>query len=194
MRCESCGLETPTAKVQLYQNIGMLVMRRYRSVKGNICKPCIDNYFWQYTLATSVLGWWGLISLFITPLFIANNLFQFVKSRGLGTTLLGPTSLPIYVASPSAQLQCPHCQSYQTKAQPLSGTVLASLVGGGLFLLWGLSLILRFLIGRASAANMIFGLVVIGIAAFAALSLWMVVNNRMWQCQQCNGIWVPHRT
>lgn len=194
MRCESCGLEAPTANVQLYQNIGMLVMRRYRSVKGNMCKPCIDNYFWQYTLATSVLGWWGLISLFLTPLFIANNLFQFIKSRGLSTAALGTTSLPIYVASPSTQPQCPHCQSYQTKALPLAGAVLASAVGGGLFLLWGLSLVLRSLLGRTSAGNLVFGIVFIGIAAFAALSLWMVMNNRMWRCEQCNRSWVPHRT
>jgi hypothetical protein len=194
MRCESCGLEAPTANVKLYQNIGMLVLHRYRSVKGNMCKPCIDNYFWQYTLATSVLGWWGLISLFLTPLFIVNNLFQFIKSRSLSTTVLGLASLPMYVASPSAQPQCPHCQSYQTKAVPLSGTVLASVGGGGLFLLWGLSLGLRFLLGRTSAGNLVFGLFFIGIAAFAALSLWMVVNYRMWRCQQCNRAWVPRRT
>ena len=194
MRCESCGLEAPTANVQLYQNIGMLVMHRYRSVKGNLCRPCIDNYFWQYTLVTSVLGWWGLISLFVTPLFIANNLFQFVKSRGLGTVALGITSLPIYVASPSAQPQCPHCQSYQTKAQPLTNAFLIGGVGGGLFLLWGLSLIVRFLMGRTPAGNLVFGVIFIGIAAFAALSLWMLVNNRMWRCEQCNRAWVPRRT
>jgi hypothetical protein len=194
MRCESCGLEAPTANVQLYQNIGMLVMRRYRSVKGNLCKPCIDNYFWQYTLATSVLGWWGLISLFVTPLFIANNLFQFVKSRSLGTAALGLTSLPVYVSSPSAQPQCPHCQSYQTKALPLTSTILIGGVGGSLFLLWGLSLVARFLLGRTSAGNLIFGIVFIGIAAFAALSLWMLVHNRMWRCEQCNRAWVPQRT
>jgi hypothetical protein len=27
MHCESCGLEAPTSSVQLYQNIGMLVMQ-----------------------------------------------------------------------------------------------------------------------------------------------------------------------
>jgi hypothetical protein len=76
----------------------------------------------------------------------------------------------------------------------LTGTVVASIVGGGLFLLWGLWLVLRFLLGQTSVGNLVFGIIVIGIAAFAALSLWMVLNYRMWRCQQCNRAWVPRRT
>jgi hypothetical protein len=49
MPCQSCGLEEPTKDVTLYQNIGMLVMRRSQTIKGSLCKPCIDSYFWRFT-------------------------------------------------------------------------------------------------------------------------------------------------
>lgn len=195
MRCESCGLEAPTARVKLYQNIGMLVVRRYQLVEGNLCKPCITSYFWRFTLVTSVLGWWGMISLVATPLFIANNLFQFIKSRGLSPAAIGSGALPTYVSSPSsAQVLCPHCQSYQTEAVALDGVVIVSAIGSGLLLLWGLWLVLASSQGRTQSGNLWVGVIVIGVALFAALSAWMVINNRMWRCRQCNRAWVPRRS
>src|SRR5215216_1765350 len=114
MRCESCGIESPTKAVTLYQNIGMLVMRRSQTIKGSLCKPCIDSYFWRFTLVNATLGWWGLISLIMTPIFLINNLIQFIGSRSLGevytgTNILSGTAQPFQVSA-----QCPHCQSTQT--------------------------------------------------------------------------------
>jgi hypothetical protein len=195
MRCESCGLEAPTKSVQLHQNIGMLVMRRSQSVKGNLCKSCIDSYFWRYTLVNSTLGWWGVISVFMTPIFIVNNLFQFIKSRGPGMTSTEVGALPAYVATPApAQVQCPYCQSYQTQAARLGGETIASLIVAALLLLWGLSLEFAAAQGRTSSGNTIIGAVFIGIAALAAFSLWMAMKNRMWHCQQCGRAWVSRRS
>lgn len=194
MRCDTCGLEAQTRTVQLQQNIGMLVARRSQSVKGNLCKPCINSYFWRYMLVNCVLGWWGIISAIMTPLFIANNLFQFIASRGLGAASIGANPLPTYVANPSsAHVQCPHCQSYQTNATKLNGAVLVSIVGSALLLLWGALLELAYLQGRSSFGNMVIGIIVIAVGAFAVLSVWMLLGNRMWECQQCRRIWVPRR-
>jgi hypothetical protein len=198
MRCESCGLEAPTASVRLYQNIGMLIMRRYLTIKGNLCKPCIDSYFWRFTLVNSTLGWWGMISLFATPLFIANNLFQFIKSRGLGTAAPGFASLPTYVGSPSTQVQCPHCQSYQTKVAALGFTVVLSMIVCGfvgvLLLLFGvLFMLVPVKGGSIQAADIVGGIIIMGIALFPALILWMALSHRMWWCQQCNRVWAPRR-
>lgn len=83
MICRACGVEAPTKYVAFYQNIGALVMRFSRSVEGSMCKSCIHSTFWQFTLTTLLLGWWGVISFIVTPFFILNNVFRCVFCLGL---------------------------------------------------------------------------------------------------------------
>ena len=73
--CQYCGLEAPTKYVEFYQNIGALVMRFPKSVKGNLCKHCINEVFWKFTLIDLVAGWWGVISFFITPRLRTHGVF-----------------------------------------------------------------------------------------------------------------------
>jgi hypothetical protein len=81
--CENCLSQSPTRYVELYQNIGMLIMRQHRSVKGNLCRACISKYFWQFTTTTLFLGWWGAISFFVTLFILPNNLIRYLSSLGL---------------------------------------------------------------------------------------------------------------
>ena len=189
MRCDSCGLEAPTKNVQLHQNVGLLVMRTHQSVRGNLCKPCIDSYFWRYTLGNATLGWWGLISLFMTPVFIVNNLLQFIGSRSLGETYVGASA----AASPQARTQCPHCQSLQTRPSTLPGAIFGGIVVCALLLLWSIAVEVTALQGRGAAGSALAGVVILAIAMVVALCVWMALRYRMWQCQQCGRIWVPRR-
>ncbi len=77
MICQNCGIEAPTKYVAFYQNIGALVVRFSRSIEGELCKSCIHRYFWSYTGVNCTLGWWGYISLVVTPFFILNNTFRY---------------------------------------------------------------------------------------------------------------------
>src|ERR1700722_17107277 len=81
--CQSCGIEAPTKYVQFRQNIGMLVMRKHRTIKGNLCKPCMNKYFRNMTLTTFFLGPWGTISLILAPSFIIMNLVQYFRALGM---------------------------------------------------------------------------------------------------------------
>ena len=54
--CQACRRQAPTRYVEFYQNIGMLVMRSMRAVKGHLCKRCVKRYFWQMTGLTLVTG------------------------------------------------------------------------------------------------------------------------------------------
>jgi hypothetical protein len=72
--CQICGVEAPTKYVEFSQNIGALFMRFSTSIKGNLCKYCINHYFWSFTGTTLVYGWWGVISFFVTPFFLLNNI------------------------------------------------------------------------------------------------------------------------
>jgi hypothetical protein len=81
--CENCLCESSTKHVALYQNIGLIVMRLHKSVEGNLCRACIRKYFWQFTTITLFLGWWGVISFFMTLFILPNNLIRYLSSLGL---------------------------------------------------------------------------------------------------------------
>jgi hypothetical protein len=81
--CQACGIEAPARAVDFRQNIGMLVMRTHKCVKGRLCKKCVHKYFWKTTTTTLFLGPWGYISLFIAPIFIINNIVRYVGALGM---------------------------------------------------------------------------------------------------------------
>ncbi|MBI1375504.1 MAG: hypothetical protein GC159_22555 [Phycisphaera sp.] len=81
--CQVCGVEAPTKKVSFHQNIGALIMRFSKSVEGNLCKRCINETFWSFTGTNLVLGWWGLVSLIVNPIFIINNTVYYLMCIGL---------------------------------------------------------------------------------------------------------------
>lgn len=82
-QCYSCKEILPVRYIKFYQNIGLLIQRRYGHIEGNMCRECIDRYFWEYTLKTLVLGWWGTISFFITPFYLLNNIGRYITTLNL---------------------------------------------------------------------------------------------------------------
>src|SRR5688572_27710135 len=89
MYCEQCGCEAPTRYVSFHQNIGLLVMRLYNGTEGNLCKPCIHKTFWKYTAINMTLGWWGIISLIVTPFFQLNNMVRYLMCVGMESPMPG---------------------------------------------------------------------------------------------------------
>jgi hypothetical protein len=83
MACRSCGVEDPTRYVEFKQNIGMVIARQSSRNEGELCRPCMKRYFRSYTLTTLFLGWWGMISLLVTPVFLANNVYEYWRTRDL---------------------------------------------------------------------------------------------------------------
>ncbi len=81
--CQVCGINAPTRHVDFYENIGMVFARSHRHIIGNLCRSCIGKYFKSYTFTTLFLGWWGLISFFVTPFMLIGNLVNYVKTRSL---------------------------------------------------------------------------------------------------------------
>jgi len=95
MHCETCGVEAPTRYVEFYQNIGMLFARRTVSVKQNLCRVCIGRYFRSYSLTTLFLGWWGTISLVLTPCILLNNGFRYLMALRLPRPNLTAMNVPL---------------------------------------------------------------------------------------------------
>lgn len=82
-RCQLCGRHAPTKYNEFYANIGMLVMRRQKHIKAEMCRACTDSYFWKFTTTNLLLGWWGLISFFATCFFMINNVTRYLGTLGL---------------------------------------------------------------------------------------------------------------
>ena len=69
-----------TKYVAFYRNVGMLFQRQTFSAKGCLCRSCIHKAFWEYTLKNLLLGWWGIISVVITPVYFVMNLFVYLTA------------------------------------------------------------------------------------------------------------------
>lgn len=78
--CQICGAPAEVKYVEFHENVGMIIMRQHRVIKGKLCKSCINYYFWSLTGKTMLLGWWGAISLVITPFILMNNIIRFIYS------------------------------------------------------------------------------------------------------------------
>ena len=78
--CQVCGSMRETKYVAFHRNVGMLFQRQTYSIKLNMCRSCIHKTFWEYTFKNLVLGWWGLISVVVTPIYFVMNLFVYVTA------------------------------------------------------------------------------------------------------------------
>lgn len=80
-RCDSCGRTGPVANAEFRQHIGALVVRFQKSVGGDLCAGCVSNYFWKFTAVTALVGWCGVISFFMAPIFVVLNIVNFAKAK-----------------------------------------------------------------------------------------------------------------
>ncbi len=81
--CVSCGIEAPVAHVEYNWNIGLMIVRFSGGYHGYFCRSCNWRYFWQSMAITFFLGWWGLISFFVTIGFLMANVIACVRSWSL---------------------------------------------------------------------------------------------------------------
>lgn len=75
--CQSCLRVAPTAPVIFHQHVGAIVLHFHKHIDAQLCRACIDQHFRDYTLKTFLLGWWGMPSCFLTPIFLVMNLVRY---------------------------------------------------------------------------------------------------------------------
>lgn len=83
-QCQDCRRRAPVRSVSFHQNIGMLIVRQYKSVQGLLCKDCVNKHFWGMTGTTLVGGWWGVTSFILTPFILVNNIYQYLRTLPMG--------------------------------------------------------------------------------------------------------------
>jgi hypothetical protein len=79
-RCQLCGTVRQTSPVEYTRNIGMLVVRQTRKISANMCKSCVHKNYWDFTAKNLLLGPWGTISLFLTPIYLVTNTVSYVSA------------------------------------------------------------------------------------------------------------------
>jgi hypothetical protein len=79
--CKVCGQPRPTINGSLHRHIGAVVLMFHAHIRGHLCQECIKRIFWQFTPLTLAAGWWGIISFFVTPVVLVNNIALYVRSR-----------------------------------------------------------------------------------------------------------------
>jgi hypothetical protein len=85
--CAKCGSTTaPTAYGFYRRTISLLYIRFGAHQEGNYCVPCAAKVWGAYCGVMLVCGWWGIIGLVLTPVYICQNTYYFLK------TAFGPKS------------------------------------------------------------------------------------------------------
>jgi hypothetical protein len=79
MSCQICGANKTTVLAEFSGNIGALIVRFERSIRANMCRACVHKQFWKYTAMNLLLGWWGIISFFLTPMHLFVNTVVYLK-------------------------------------------------------------------------------------------------------------------
>ncbi len=81
--CDRCKRTAQVDYVTLEQNIGLILFRVPKRLRGYLCRECTAHVFWRFTLITLVLGWWGVISFFVTFVVLRRNFATYLRTRAL---------------------------------------------------------------------------------------------------------------
>lgn len=78
--CDVCGAG-PATRVTIRGHQGFLIVMRNLWRKGTFCQTCALAVFRKMQSDTMVQGWWGPMSVIITPITLLINLFALSKIR-----------------------------------------------------------------------------------------------------------------
>lgn len=93
MSCERCGREAPTKRLAFHQHVGLLVFFLHSRHASEMCRICGDALLRRTTIVTSLAGWWGVFSFFLTPITLLLNLSSYFSLRSLPYP--GPDAEPV---------------------------------------------------------------------------------------------------
>jgi hypothetical protein len=79
----------------------MLVMRRSYRVQGPLCSTCFREQFTRLTAINIFLGWWGVISMFVTPAWLLMNAVESFRFYGAPAEAPAPIGVDPGTARPN---------------------------------------------------------------------------------------------
>jgi hypothetical protein len=63
----------------------------HKRIGGLFCRNCVNKYFTQYFFITLGLGWWGIISVFATPVVLLIDIVNYFRAWTLEPVPAGAT-------------------------------------------------------------------------------------------------------
>jgi hypothetical protein len=79
--CQVCRGPGPVAHAVFRQNVGALFARFEKRIEGNMCGSCLSKKFWPFTITTLAVGWLGMISLIVAPIYVIMNIVEYIKAN-----------------------------------------------------------------------------------------------------------------
>lgn len=76
--CRVCH-RGPTASTTLHQHRGAMGRPQHSVLRGPLCRQCGLIAWRRMTLRTAALGWWGVVSVVVTPVTLAINTVALVR-------------------------------------------------------------------------------------------------------------------
>ncbi len=82
LRCRLCSA-SPALQVTVHEHHGMVVLMQHVRYRGPFCRTCGERVVARATKRTLMMGWWGMISVFVTPITLLLDMRVRSKLRGL---------------------------------------------------------------------------------------------------------------
>ncbi|MET7965673.1 hypothetical protein [Micromonospora sp. NPDC005305] len=99
LTCRCCG-SVPAIKGTLHGHQGFLLLMRTLTQRGPFCRSCGIALCRDLSAKTLWQGWWGPISMIITPLLLIGNLVTRVRLGRLGEPVPGAPGTPATPGKP----------------------------------------------------------------------------------------------
>jgi hypothetical protein len=84
--CETCKRARRTELVTFRANVSLFFTRKETTISGYLCWICATKYFVGYELTTLVGTWWGIIGMLVGPVFLLQNILEYVTAMFLFVT------------------------------------------------------------------------------------------------------------
>ncbi|WP_067686705.1 hypothetical protein [Nocardia jejuensis] len=97
--CRYCGA-TPALQVDIRGHRGLLIIMQFLRSPGPYCRDCGIATFRKMTEETLLLGWWGLLSVLITPFVLLGNLSTRKQLLALPAPIPGSPRPPMSPGKP----------------------------------------------------------------------------------------------
>ncbi len=88
--CSRCSSIRPTRKLHFYRHVGMVAIYYHQEMKGEFCRSCAVAQGAQSLATCLVVGWWGLLSVFINTGCVLANLVALVMGMTIKRGEPGP--------------------------------------------------------------------------------------------------------
>jgi hypothetical protein len=77
--CRFCGIKGHVQTLKFCENVSYFFRRREKIFDDPICSSCMWHVCLLYTMTTLAGTWFGIIGMFLGPIYMLSNIFNLIK-------------------------------------------------------------------------------------------------------------------